>query len=88
MLLELAVTTGIVVIIDVDTILAREALRKLVLPFLSHPRLGAVTANPVPLRRTGFWGHLQAAEFASIIGLIKRGQLRPPLYRFGLRHRL
>lgn len=72
--LELAVTTGIVVIIDADTILAREALSKLVVPFLNHPRLGAVTANPIPLRRTGFWGHLQAAEFASIIGLIKRGQ--------------
>ena len=61
-------------IIDADTILAREALSKLVVPFLNHPRLGAVTANPIPLRRTGFWGHLQAAEFASIIGLIKRGQ--------------
>ncbi len=72
--LQVAVTTRIVVIIDADTILAKNALKKLVAPFLHHSRLGAVTANPIPLRRSGFWGHLQAAEFASIIGLIKRGQ--------------
>jgi len=68
------VETPLVVVQDADTHLGREALKWLAAPFLRQPRLGAVTANPIPRNRRGFWGNFQAAEFASIIGLIKRSQ--------------
>ncbi|WP_243174915.1 glycosyltransferase [Desulfofundulus sp. TPOSR] len=68
------VQTPLVMVQDADTHLDREALKWLAAPFLRQPRLGAVTANPIPRNRRGFWGNFQAAEFASIIGLIKRSQ--------------
>lgn len=68
------VKTPLVMVQDADTRLDGEALKWLAAPFLRQPRLGAVTANPVPCNRRGFWGSFQAAEFASIIGLIKRSQ--------------
>lgn len=68
------VDTPLVVVQDADTHLDREALKWLAAPFLRQPRLGAVTANPIPRNRRGFWGSFQAAEFASIIGIIKRSQ--------------
>jgi biofilm PGA synthesis N-glycosyltransferase PgaC len=68
------VRTPLIVVLDSDTIPRRDCLRPLAAPFLRQPRLGAVTANPLPLNRSGFLANLQTAEFASIIGLIKRSQ--------------
>lgn len=68
------VKTPLVLVLDADTRLRDDALRLLAAPFTRQPRLGAVTANPIPLNRKGFWGRFQAAEFSSIIGLIKRCQ--------------
>ncbi|ERM90723.1 hypothetical protein O163_14395 [Caldanaerobacter subterraneus subsp. yonseiensis KB-1] len=72
--LSVAVTTSITVVIDADTILLPDTLKYLVYPFLKQPRLGAVTGNPISVNRKNLIGKLQAAEFSSIIGLIKRSQ--------------
>jgi len=72
--LSIGVTTPITVVIDADTILTPQALKHLVASFLSQPRLGAVTANPITFNRRNITEKLQAAEFSSIIGLIKRSQ--------------
>lgn len=72
--LSVAVTTSITVVIDADTILLPDTLKYLVYPFLKQPRLGAVTGNPISVNRKNLIEKLQAAEFSSIIGLIKRSQ--------------
>ncbi|QSZ26908.1 glycosyltransferase [Aceticella autotrophica] len=72
--LATVVTASITVVIDADTILTPDALKYLVAPFSSQPRLGAVTGNPLAVKRISILEKLQAAEFASIIGLIKRSQ--------------
>lgn len=68
------VTTSITVVIDADTLLAPYTLKYLVAPFCNQPRLGAVTGNPLALKRSNILEKLQTAEFSSIIGLIKRAQ--------------
>lgn len=68
------VTTPLVLVLDADTALGERSLGCFVRPFLRQPRLGAVTGNPLPQNRAGLLGNLQAAEFAAIIGLIKRSQ--------------
>ncbi len=68
------VTTPLVLVLDADTVLEEQSLRHFVSPFLRQPRLGAVTGNPLPSNRSGLLGNLQTAEFAAIIGLIKRSQ--------------
>jgi len=68
------VSSPLTVVIDADTLLAPDALRHLAAPFGRQPRLGAVTGNPIVFRRRNLLEKLQAAEFASIIGLIKRAQ--------------
>ncbi len=72
--LTTSVTTSVTVVIDADTFLAPSALKYLVAPFCSQPRLGAVTGNPMPLKRNNMLEKLQTAEFSSIISLIKRAQ--------------
>jgi biofilm PGA synthesis N-glycosyltransferase PgaC len=69
-----SVKTSITVVIDADTILTPDALKYLVAPFCFQPRLGAVTGNPLVFKSDNILKKLQAAEFASIIGLIKRAQ--------------
>ncbi|MDK2824750.1 MAG: poly-beta,6-N-acetyl-D-glucosamine synthase [Clostridia bacterium] len=69
-----AVTTSVVIVIDADTYLEKNALKFLVVPFVKNPRIGAVTGNPIPKNRFTFWAKFQAVEFSSIIGLIKRSQ--------------
>ncbi|NYE56727.1 glycosyltransferase [Carboxydothermus ferrireducens] len=68
------VNTPITVIIDADTIIVENSLYEIVKPFLFQPRLGAVTGNPIVMNKEYFLEKLQAAEFASIISLIKRSQ--------------
>ena len=41
---------------------------------LSNPRVGAITGNPRVWNRTSLLGKIQAGEYSSIIGLIKRTQ--------------
>lgn len=72
--LAVAVNTPVTMVIDADTILAPGALRWLIAPFTRQPRLGAVTGNPIVLNRSNLLEKMQAAEFASIIGLVKRSQ--------------
>ncbi len=72
--LTTSVTTSITVVTDADTLLTPEALKYLVAPFCNQPRLGAVTGNPLALKRSNILEKLQTAEFSSIIGLIKRAQ--------------
>ncbi len=68
------VDTPICTVIDADTLLDRDSLKRLVLPFIHQPNLGAVTGNPFVYNRDNLLEKLQTAEFASIIGLIKRAQ--------------
>ncbi len=69
-----AVNEPITVVIDADTLIAPKSLKWLVKPFVYQPRLGAVTGNPMAFNRTNLLEKVQVAEFASIIGLIKRAQ--------------
>lgn len=72
--LATSVSTSITVVIDADTLLTPSALKYLVAPFCTQPRLGAVTGNPLALKRNNLLEKLQTAEFSSIISLIKRAQ--------------
>ena len=72
--LATSVNTSITVVIDADTLLAPAALKYLVAPFSNQPRLGAVAGNPLTFKRDNILEKLQAAEFSSIISLIKRAQ--------------
>jgi biofilm PGA synthesis N-glycosyltransferase PgaC len=64
----------IIVTIDADSYLDKEALRWLVRHFTRNPRTGAVTGNPRVLNRTSLLARIQTAEYSSIIGMIKRTQ--------------
>jgi biofilm PGA synthesis N-glycosyltransferase PgaC len=64
----------ILICIDSDAILDRDAVRWLVRHFEDSPRLGAVTGNPRIRNRSTLLGKIQVGEFSSIIGLIKRAQ--------------
>lgn len=64
----------IIVTIDGDCLLEPQALHWLVQHFVRYPRVGAVTGNPRVRNRTTLLAKLQAAEYASVIGLIKRTQ--------------
>jgi poly-beta-1,6-N-acetyl-D-glucosamine synthase len=70
-----ALASGSVLVgIDGDAILDREALAWMVRHFIANPTLAAVTGNPRIRTRSTVLGRLQVAEFSSIIGLIKRAQ--------------
>jgi biofilm PGA synthesis N-glycosyltransferase PgaC len=70
----IAANNEILVCIDGDAILDRHAAHWLVWHFVSGPRVGAVTGNPRVRNRSTLLGKIQAGEFSSIIGLIKRAQ--------------
>ena len=70
----LAAKNEILVCIDGDAILDRNATRWLVWHFVTGPRVGAVTGNPRVRNSTTLLGKIQVGEFSSIIGLIKRAQ--------------
>jgi biofilm PGA synthesis N-glycosyltransferase PgaC len=70
----IAAKNEILICIDGDAILDRYAARWLVWHFIKGPRVGAVTGNPRVRNRTTLLGKIQAGEFSSIIGLIKRAQ--------------
>lgn len=62
------------VCVDGDALLDEYATHWMVWHLVSGPRVGAVTGNPRIRNRTTLLGRLQAGEFSSIIGLIKRAQ--------------
>ncbi|MDH3983854.1 MAG: poly-beta-1,6-N-acetyl-D-glucosamine synthase [Gammaproteobacteria bacterium] len=70
----LAANNEILICIDGDAILDPHAAHWLTWHFVNWPRVGAVTGNPRVRNRTSLLGKIQAGEFSSIIGLIKRAQ--------------
>lgn len=62
------------VTIDADCMLDQEAINWFAWHFLAYPRVGAITGNPRVWNRTSLLGKIQAGEYSSIIGLIKRTQ--------------
>ncbi|WP_319783299.1 poly-beta-1,6-N-acetyl-D-glucosamine synthase [Oceanisphaera sp. IT1-181] len=70
----MAARSDLLVCIDGDAMLDRDAAAYMVLPLLENPRVGAVTGNPRIRTRSTLVGRIQVGEFSSIIGLIKRTQ--------------
>lgn len=70
----LAAKYELLLVIDADAILEPDAIIYLVRHFKYGPRVGAVTGNPRVRNRTNLIEKIQAAEYSSIIGLIKRAQ--------------
>ena len=70
----IAANNEILVCVDGDAMLDRHATRWLVWQMDQNPRVGAVTGNPRVRNSTTLLGKIQAGEFSSIIGLIKRAQ--------------
>jgi len=64
----------IILTIDADCLLDERAIHWMVLHFITSPRVGAVTGNPRVRNRTSLLAKIQAAEYSSVIGLIKRTQ--------------
>ena len=64
----------ILVCIDADCLLESQAILWMVSHFVRYPRVGAVTGNPRVRNRTSLLAKIQTAEYASVIGLIKRTQ--------------
>lgn len=69
-----AARSDLLVCIDGDALLHRDAAAYLVAPLVKYPRVGAVTGNPRIRTRSTLIGRIQIGEFSSIIGLIKRTQ--------------
>src|SRR3954462_8093221 len=70
----LAARHEIIVAIDGDSILDRDAVTWLVRRFLSDGTLGGLTGNPRIRNRTSLLARLQVGEYSAIVGLIKRSQ--------------
>ena len=64
----------ILVCLDGDALLDKNATRWIVRHFNDGPRVGAVTGNPRIRNRSSLLGKIQVGEFSSIIGMIKRAQ--------------
>ena len=64
----------ILVGIDGDALLDRDAVTWLVRRFLSDGTLGALTGNPRLRNRSSLLAKLQVGEYSAIVGLIKRAQ--------------
>lgn len=64
----------LILMMDADCFLEREALKAMAWHFVASPRVGGVTGNPRIINRSGLLGKVQVGEYSSIIGLIKRTQ--------------
>lgn len=64
----------LILIIDADCLLDKDALKMMAWHFVTYPRVAAVTGNPRVMNRTSLLGKVQVGEYSSIIGLIKRAQ--------------
>lgn len=65
----------VVVIVDADARLHRDALRPIVAHFVRLPRVGAVTGNPRVANRLNLLTELQTLEFTSIVSILRRAQV-------------
>jgi biofilm PGA synthesis N-glycosyltransferase PgaC len=65
----------VVVVVDADARLHRDALRALAAHFVRLPRVAAVTGNPRVSNRTSLVAELQTLEFTSIVSLLRRAQV-------------
>ncbi|WP_455654648.1 poly-beta-1,6-N-acetyl-D-glucosamine synthase [Phascolarctobacterium sp.] len=71
--LAFAMSNGdIILTIDADCLLGKEAISWMVWHFNTFPRVGAVTGNPRVRNRTSLLAQIQVAEYSSVVGLIKR----------------
>jgi biofilm PGA synthesis N-glycosyltransferase PgaC len=64
----------ILVCIDGDALLDRQAAHALVWHFVKDQHVAAVTGNPRVRNRSTLLGRVQVGEFSAIIGMIKRAQ--------------
>jgi poly-beta-1,6-N-acetyl-D-glucosamine synthase len=64
----------IVIGIDGDSLLDKNATAWMVRHFLHNARVGAVTGNPRVRNRSTLLGRIQVGEFSAIVGMIKRAQ--------------
>lgn len=60
--------------LDADALLEKDALKYFAWHFALFPRVGAVTGNPRVINRTSLLAKIQVGEYSTIIGLIKRTQ--------------
>jgi len=72
----IAAKSQILVCIDGDARIDRDAPGWLIDRFMADPRLGAATGNPRVLNRHSILTRLQVGEFSTTIGTIKRAQMR------------
>ena len=64
----------ILICIDGDALLHKQAAHWFVRHFVGSPRVGAVTGNPRIRNRSTLLGRVQVGEFSSMVGMIKRAQ--------------
>lgn len=69
-----ATSAEYVIVVDADVLLEPDVTLRMVHRLEMNPRLGAVTGNPRVRNRGSLLGRIQAGEFASIVGMIKRAQ--------------
>lgn len=62
----------ITIVIDSDTKITKSSIKELVFPMISDPFYDVVTGNPFVDNKSTLLGKVQALEFSSIIGLIRR----------------
>ena len=72
--LAVAASTPVTIIMDADTLPHPLTIKILVKSLLSANKIGAVTGHPIVYNRNSLLEKLQAVEFTTIIGLIKRAQ--------------
>ncbi len=65
----------IVIVVDADARIHRDAIRAIVPHFVRLPRVGAVTGNPRVANAHGVVTSLQALEFTSIVSILRRAQV-------------
>ncbi|WP_231759392.1 poly-beta-1,6-N-acetyl-D-glucosamine synthase [Microbulbifer elongatus] len=70
----LAARYQILVCIDGDALLDRNALHWIVRQFQVSPRIGGIAGNPRIRNRSSIVGLLQVGEFSGMVGLIRRAQ--------------
>lgn len=72
--LAVAGNAPVTIIMDADTLPERQSMKRLVRSLMAAPDIGAVTGQPIVYNRNNVLERIQAVEFTSIIGLIKRAQ--------------
>jgi len=66
---------SVLVVVDADARLHRDALRAIAAHFVRLPRVAAVTGNPRVANRSTLIAELQTLEFTSIVSLLRRAQV-------------